>query len=238
MEPQPRLEQPKPSKEPKPADQERWKNLVLILTVVATVSAALVAALQVDAGLRANQASRDAQLCAIQLADELQQRGLRSNYELTRLATITQDRLEANVLELTALKLKDKNDKPGAANATLQAQAAKARAAKGQATSLLYTDPRYAPASADGQPNVAQYLKDAQAQEQTLRQQQTSTIDAYSRWSKKANAYVGVWVVLAVALFLLGLAQGVAPRLRLLFAVVGVLAVGAASLWTLTTLLF
>ena len=86
-------------------------------------------------------------------------------------------------------------------------------------------------------PNLQRYLQDSQEKAQALLKQQNSASDTYNRWSKKADTYVGVLTLLAIALFLLGLAQAVAPRLRLLFAAFGVLAVGAASLWALFTLL-
>jgi len=224
--------------EPKPIHQERWKNLVIILTVLTTIIVTLVAGLQIDASLRANQANRDSQLYAVELTGELQRNGLSANYEIALFATIIQNRMEATVLQLTALKLKDKGDKQGSASALLQAEVAGARADQGQAASIFYTDARYAPATPDGQPDLERYLKDSQERAQTLLKQQNEAADAYNRWSKKADVYVGVLTVLAVALFLFGLAQAVAPRLRLLFAVFGVLAVGAASLWALTTMLF
>ena len=40
---------------------DRWKSVVLVLTLINTVFAALLSGLQVDAGIRANNANRDSQ---------------------------------------------------------------------------------------------------------------------------------------------------------------------------------
>lgn len=59
---------------------------------------------------------------------------------------------------------------------------------------------------------------------------------SFQRWNGKADAYVGALTLLATALFLFGLAQALAGRLRLFLTLAGVLTVGAGLLWTISIL--
>jgi len=50
---------------------ERYKSLIIILTVLTTVLAAVIAALQADAGIRSDIANRNSQYLAVQVSGEL-----------------------------------------------------------------------------------------------------------------------------------------------------------------------
>ncbi len=216
---------------------ERWKSLVVILTVATTVLVAVAAGLQAEASLRAGSANRVSQYYAIKIAGELQRSGLQGNYDMGIFASTLQDRMESTILELTALQLKSQGNTDAASAGLLQAEVAQARADSYQAASILYTDFRYAPASADAMPNASRYLTDLHAAAQDLLAKQNAASDEYNKYSAKSDAYTGVLTVLAIALFLFGLAQAVSPGLRLLFALFGVLGVVSAILWALTLLL-
>ncbi len=219
-----------------PPATERGKNTVVILIVTATVVAAVVAGLQADANIRANDANRDSQFYAVQLAGELQRSGLQSNYDLALFARALQDLQESTVLQLAALQMESDNDLKGGTATRLRAAEAAARAAQEQAASVFYADARYAPDTPDDLPNMEQYLTDSQARSFELLGLQNAAADAYTRWNRKSDGYAADLTVLTIALFLLGLAQGLSPRLRWLFGAFGTLAIGVAVLWALAIL--
>jgi hypothetical protein len=210
---------------------DRSRNVIVVLTVLTTVVATLVAGLQVDASIRADRANRESQLQAIRLMGMLQRTGLSSAHELAGLARITSDRIEALALELAGVRLQGMGDAAGAASASLRAQAAEARALAQEGASILYQDPRYRPTTTGGVPNLEAYVGDLNAETEALRQEQNAAADDFEMWNRKADAYVGVLTLLATALFLLGLGQALVGRLRVFFAIAGVCATNAALLW-------
>jgi hypothetical protein len=135
-------------------------------------------------------------------------------------------------LQLTALEQQQKGDPQGAAASQLKAAVAQARADKARKFSIFFTDPRYSPRVADGMPAMQAYLDDTYASANDLVAQQNAAADAYNRWNRKADSYTSVLTILAVAFFLFGLAQALSPRLRLLFAIFGMVAIASAGIWT------
>lgn len=220
-----------------PNNSERGKTLVIILTVATTVFVAVTAGLQAEASQRANSANRASQYYAMMIAGEIQRSGLQGNYDMGILTSTVQDRMESAILGLTALKMKGLGNNEAADAADRQSQVAQARADSYQAASVLYSDVKYKPASADAMPNVTRYLADLAAPAQELLAKQNAASDEYNKYSAKSDAYTGVLTVLAITLFLFGLAQAVSPGLRRLFAVFGVFGVASAILWALTLLL-
>ena len=218
-------------------NRERWKNAVVVLTIATTVIVAIVAGLQAEASIRTNAANRDSQFYSIKLAGELQRAGLQGNYDMAVFAAGLKDRLEATVLQLTAYQMKSQGNTDGEQVALLQAHAATARADVEQAASVFYADARYAPKSTDGTPDMQGYLKNLNAPALDLLAKQNKAADEYNKWNEKSDGYTAVLTILAIALFLFGLAQALAPRMRLLFAVFGVLATGSALLWVFAILL-
>ena len=55
---------------PAPEPTERYKTLIVVLTLITTVITAVVATLQADANIRANTANRDSQYYAILVSAE------------------------------------------------------------------------------------------------------------------------------------------------------------------------
>ena len=215
---------------------DRYTSLIVALIVFTTVLAAVLAALQADANIRADTANRDSQYLTILASGELTRSGLESNYELTVFGDHLKNLQEATVLELTALEQEtDGKDKAAQATRALAA-ISQAGADMGEKFSIFYTDPRYAPPSENDLPNTDQYLTDAFEKANEIVARQNQAADAYHAWDYKADTYVNALTVLAVAFFLFGLAQALKDsRTRLIFVVFGVVIILFALLITITT---
>jgi type II secretory pathway pseudopilin PulG len=218
------------------ANPDRYKLLVVVLTVVTTVLTALVSGLQADVNIRASTSNNDSQVNAILAAGELHRLGLQSAYDTSVLAGFLKDSQEATVLQITALQ--QQTGDPQSSHASQQrAAVAQARADTARLFSIFFTDSRYAPKSAQGLPDMQSYLADTYAAANDLVARQNAAADDYNRWNRKGDSYTSVLAILAVAFFLFGLAQALTPRLRLLFAIFGLVVMGAAGFWTVLILL-
>ncbi len=222
---------------PEKENTERYKNLVIILTVLTTVLAAVLAALQSDASIRADIANRDSQFYAVQLSGELHRVGLVTNYDFNVFGDYLTDLQQATILELTALE-QDQAGNGKAAQATRELAAiAQARADLGRKFSVFYADPRYAPKEDGGMPDTDQYLLDLNDKMNEILNKQNATADDYGKWNRKSDSYVTALTILAVAFFLFGLAQAVKNmRMRLTFTMFGMVVILITLLMTFTTL--
>jgi hypothetical protein len=209
---------------------DRFRTLVLALTLINTIFAVTLSVLQVDANIRANNANRDSQYYALLASNELIRLGQQSAYDLKLFANTIKDAQQSTVMELTALELEKNGEKESAARLRSQSEIAQARSEKGVSLSLLYSDPRYAPTEADGIPNLETYLADQSKSPDDLVAKQNAATDAYHKWNGKADSYVAVLALLAIAFFLLGLAQ-FGPQMRLPFAALAVVIMLIAVLW-------
>ena len=218
---------------PAPEPTERYKTLIVVLTLITTVMTAIVATLQADANIRANTANRDSQYYAILVSAELQRSGLQSTYDLNTMAKVLLEKQTALMMEFTALQSENKQ---GTALSNLRALAAQARADTLTNFSIFFTDPRYAPKTTDGLPDGEAYLADSNAKANEILEKQNAAADDYHEWSNKADSYVGVLTVIAVAFFLFGLAQALTGRMRLVFAIFGGVILLASSAWTMLIL--
>jgi hypothetical protein len=214
-----------------PPNTERFRTLILILTLLNTIFAATLAGLQVDANIRAEHANRDSQYYALLAADELVRLGHQGAYDLELFSNTVKDAQQSLVLQFTALELEKKGDKENAERLRNQSEIAQARSDKGIALSFLYSDPRYAPTEPDGLPNFEAYLADQSKAPNDLVARQNTASDTYHKWSGKADSYVAVLTVLAIAFFLLGLAQS-SGRMRLFFTMSAVVVMLLAAVWT------
>lgn len=216
--------------EPTPAT-DRFRVFILALTLLNTIFAAALSGLQVDANVRADQANRDSQYYALLAANEVIRFGHQSGYDLELLTTTNKDAQQSLVLEFTALELEQDGKEAIAAQLHSQSQIAQARSDKGSALSIFYTDPRYAPAEPDGFPDSDAYLADQIQAANDLVARQNAVSDAYHKWDNKADAYISVLSILAIAFFLLGLAQS-ARRMRLFFGISALAVMSFAAVWT------
>ncbi len=221
---------------PIPETSERYKTLIVVLTLITTVITAMIATLQADANIRANNANRDSQYYAILVSGELVRSGLQSSYDLNTFSKVLLEKQTALMMQFTALQSEQSADKLGTALNNISALAAQARADKLTNFSVFYTDPRYAPKTTDGLPDAEAYLEDISDKANKILEKQNAAADEYHKWNNKSDAYVGVLTVIAVAFFLFGLAQAVKGRMRLVFAVFGLVILLAASAWTLLIL--
>jgi len=215
-----------------PVPSERYKILIVVLTLITTVITAIVATLQADANIRANTANRDSQYFAVLASGELQRSGLQSSYDMNTFAGVLSESQTLLIMQFTALQSDLAADELGLALSNINALAAQARLEKLTSFSIFYTDPRYAPKTVDGTPDAEAYLADSNAKANELVLNQNTASDDYHKWSSKADSYVGVLTVMAVAFFLLGLAQALMGRIRLVFAIFGALILFGASAWT------
>ena len=217
---------------------ERYKNLIVLLTVFTTVLAAVLAALQADANIREGVASRDSQFLAILASGELHRAGLESNYEFSVLGDYLQNLQEGTVLEITALEQETAGDEEAAQASREIAALSQARTSIGEKFSILYTDPRYAPQNDGDLPRAELYITDVFERSNEIVEEQNKAADDYHNWGRKADLYVTALTIIAVAFFLFGLAQALKEtRLRLIFAVFGIGVIGISLFITVTTLL-
>jgi hypothetical protein len=220
-----------------PEPSERYKLLIVVLTLITTVIAASVATLQADANIRANTANRDSQYYALLASGELHRSGLQSSYDMNTFVQVMTEKQTSLIMQFIVLQSELAADNLGVALSNINALAAQARADKLTSFSIFYTDPRYAPKTADGTPDVEAYVADSNAKANELVLKQNTASDDYHKWSSKADSYVGVLTVLAVAFFLLGLAQALVGRMRLVFAIFGALILLVASAWAILILM-
>lgn len=210
---------------------DRWRIVILILTLINTIFAAVLSGLQVDANVRADKANRDSQYFAQLVANELVRIGLQNAYDSEVFTNTIRDTQQSLVMEFTALELEQKGADESAAKLRSQSQIAQARSERGIALSLFFSDPRYAPASEDDLPDLETYLLDQMKLPNELLIKQNAAADEYHKWSKKADAYVAVLTIIAITFFLLGLAQST-TRLRLFFTVSALVIMFIAAAWT------
>ncbi len=216
---------------PIPETSERYKTLIVVLTLITTVITAMIATLQADANIRANNANRDSQYYAILVSGELVRSGLQSSYDLNTFSKVLLEKQTALMMQFTALQSEQSADKLGTALNNISALAAQARADKLESFSVFFTDPRYAPTTTDGLPDGDTYLADISNEANKILEKQNAAADEYHKWNAKSDSYVGVLTVIAVAFFLFGLAQAVKGRMRLVFAVFGLVILLTASAW-------
>jgi hypothetical protein len=210
---------------------ERYKTFVLVLTLLNTIFAAILSGLQVDANIRAGDANRDSQYYALLASNELVREGQQGAYDMKLLTNIIKDTQQSLVMQFTALELEQNGDDKGAADLQIQAQIVQARSDKGISFSRFYSDPRYAPTETGGMPNLETYIADQYQAANELVAKQNAAADDYKKWNSKSDAYVAILTILAIAFFLLGLAQS-SERMRLFFAVSALTILLGALLWT------
>lgn len=217
-------------------NNDQHKGLAMLLTVIATVLAAVLAALQSDASIRSDVGNRDSQYLAILASGELDRAGLEGSYEMSVFGDYLKNLQETTVYQLTALQQQQDGDKTSA-QTTLLADSAQARADTSKKFSILYNDPRYMPATADGQPDAQKYILDLNSKANDIVAQQNKASDEYHRWNNKSDSYVTALTILAFAFFLFGLAQVVKNiRVRLAFIILGGLVLGVCLMITAVNL--
>jgi hypothetical protein len=219
-----------------PSNPERGKTILLVLTLINTVLVAAVSALQVDVTIRANQANRDSNFYANQVSSSLIYTSSRFDFDMNTYSTYLSNSIQALSAQYSAIQRQVVNDQQGFEALTLEYQIYQTQADRARSLSVFFTDPAYMPASDQGQPDFNTYLSDLYSNSNDLLQKQNAAADSYHRWNNKSDSYVAVLTVLAVAFFLLGVAQMTQPNLRLLFSAFAIGVIGIAIFWTLILL--
>lgn len=216
-------------------NSENWKKLILVLIILNTVLGAIVGFLQTDAGIRSNQANIESEYYSILASGEILRSSIQSTYDIASYGEVLKNTQESLVLQYTALDEASKGNLAGSQLASLQAAVQQARADQATRLSLFFSDPRYAPKTQDQPPDMQSYLDDQNSLVNSLVSKQNLASDTYHLWSKKADTYVAILTILAVAFFLLGLGQSLNSKVRLLFAVFGMLIMVLGTAWTFLT---
>lgn len=215
---------------------EAWKGVVLVLTLINTVFAALLSGLQVDAGIRANNANRDSQYYAALASSELVRQGHQSSYDFQTFAAVLKTTQESLIFGFTALGMQQNGDETAAKNFQTQSAISQAQADAARKFSILYNDPRYAPDQPDSMPNADTYVADQAKIANGIVAKQNAASDEYQKWNKKSDSYVAVLTLLAIVFFLLGVAQST-QRMRPFFAVSASVILLISVTWTLFVLI-
>lgn len=198
---------------PKPSslfdNEERFKQIAGILIALVTILTAIVGYLQNDAGSLDDRANRQAQEYAFRAMGQRISGAAQAGYAR---GDAYRTWSELNTLALAA----ENGGDPMAAE--------RYRAVGERMTQLspLLSDKAYFdPAS--GEPNVAKYEADTYLIEVTaLAERSAAWFVVNQAWDEKANTYVVHLTILAVALFLLGLATTISGRARWIFMAAGV----------------
>ncbi len=198
-------------------NQESFNQVIALLIALVTLLAAIVALLQNDAGARDDEANRLAQQAAIQ------QMGQRISGEVK--VGYAENDAYRTWLELDTLRLSADDLADGEAvqrYSTVQE--------KITALSPLLASPYFEPEMVE--PDFARFEADAYVVDTTrLSEQFTAYFAVKLAWDEKANTYILHLTILAVALFLFGLATTITSRVRLIF-------LGAGLFITLITLVW
>ena len=208
---------------------DRFRVFILALTLINTIFAAALSGLQVDANIRADQANRDSQYYAMVASDEVIRLLHQGTYDVKLLATTSQHAQQSLVMQITAFELEDAGENESAAGLISQSEVEQARSDMGASLSVFYTDPRYVPTEPGGLPNQEAYIEDLKKAADDLVARQNAASDEYHRWDNKADSYIAVLSILAIAFFLLGLAQS--TLMRLFFGISALAVMILAAVW-------
>jgi hypothetical protein len=216
--------------------RSRFQYAVTVLLMVATILGVSVAFLQSHASLQEDRAARQAEVLAIELMGQIVQNGYESDYQ----AGLVYDDINLGQLSLArqfgVLAAWQAGEDDVAA--TYQHESGRLEAMRDalRPYSLLYSDPRYAPADEAGVPDLQRWADDSMAPVFARLEEQNAAAEARDAWGVKADAYVSVITLTAVALFLYGLALVTQARVRWLFVFVGLAFTAIGGAWSLVTL--
>ncbi|MCJ7621416.1 MAG: hypothetical protein MUP64_14490 [Anaerolineae bacterium] len=217
--------------------RSRFEYVVALLIMAATLLGVTVAFLHTHASLQEDRAARAAEVYAIQTMGEIVQNGYVSDYQAGLVydyASLYQLALARQFGQLTAAQ---QGESDLAAEYEHEAGRLEAMRDALLPFSILLSDPRYAPQGDSIVPNLQLWADDTMAPVLELLAQQNASVEERDAWGAKADRYVSIITLSAVALFLYGLSLVSKTRVRLVFVAVGIMLTGASALWTLITAL-
>ncbi len=198
---------------------EKFKKLIAVLIAVVTVVAAIVTFLQNDASQRDDHANRDTKRYAAEALGRRVSGDARVNYDYN---TAYQNWQE---LDLLAFSATDRGD---------DAAAERYHKLRDEITPLspLLSAPYFDPQT--GETDIAKYEADTYLVEiEALTQKFNAAGLVKNEWDYKANTYILHLTLLAVSLFLLGLAATISGAItRWIFSGTGVLVAVVAIAWS------
>lgn len=211
-----------------PAEQatKRFNAIVITLISTATVISAITAFLQNDASGRSNTIIRNGQKAAIQQMDAALQSQQRQNYD----SYVYQQWSGLSWEHSLALRQTD------SLTATQDAERL-AELMQLTADFSPLTSPPYLTDPLNGSPDLAQYYAEQEYDPTYYRELRIALTQEGNDWSSRAASYVTILTLLAVALFLFGLATTIAGRVRGRFVALGVLIVAVATGWLIVNVL-
>ena len=216
---------------------ETTKKMITVFSLVVTLLIATAGALEADASIRASNANRESQTLAHQIAQQLQRMGFEEIYEINTMVMVLNEAIHSLALNGMTSILESSADQQTITFLKQEAAIADARDIKLKLLSRLYKDPRYAPATPDGMPNFSQYLIDFKMSFTENGKAQNDASDRYARFDGKSSTYTSIITILSVNLFLLGLAQVISNRLRIVLGLLCLFITSIAVLWIGITIL-
>ena len=209
--------------DPQP-NNKRFTAVVVTLMSIATVLSALTAFLQNDAQNRSNSLIRDGQRYAVTQMETTLQNQQRENYDLyvdQQWSALAWERSLQLASPLTSTQTVDRLENLMQLTAGFSP----------------LTQPPYLSQPITGSLDLARYYADHEYEPTYWKQRREAATAQGNDWNNKASAYVTVLTLLAVSLFLFGLATTIGGRIRGAFVVLGVLIALVGLAWTTITAL-
>ncbi len=200
-------------------DNKRFNAIVVTLISIVTVASAITAFLQNDASGRSSTQIRNGQQFAVQQMEAALQAQLRENYD-----SVVQQQWSGLSWERSLLQ--KTNDDTATQDADRLANLMQLTASFSPLTSPPYLDD-----ALNGSPDVSRYYAEHDYDPTYLRERRDAAVREGNAWSNKASTYVTVLTLLAVSLFLFGLATTIGGRVRSAFVGLGILIALVATGW-------
>jgi tetratricopeptide (TPR) repeat protein len=207
-------------------DNKRFNAIVVTLISMVTVVSAITAFLQNDASSRSNTAIRSGQDFAVQQMEAALQVQQRENFD-----TFVYQQWSGESWE-RSLALQKTDNVTATQDADRLANLMQLTASFSPMTSPPYLDDPL-----NGSPDLARYYAEHEYEPTYLRERRDAATTEGNAWSSKASTYVTVLTLLAVSLFLFGLATTIGGRVRNLFVGLGIVIAFSASGWMIVNAL-
>lgn len=215
--------EPDRSTQPDRTDQQ-FKRIVVTLMSIVTILSALTAFLQTASASRSSTAVRNSQRHALSQVETALQTQQQQNYDLY-------------VYEQWSSLLAQRLVQLGSSRGISVTSPAQHLSDLMQLTANFspLTQPPYLTDPINGLLDLARYYADNEYQSTYWRQRREASAAEGEIWGRKAAAYVMVLSLLAVALFLLGLAATIGGQLRGAFVILGGFFAVIGTVWMLFT---
>ncbi|MGC8959784.1 MAG: hypothetical protein ACP5OO_08350 [Chloroflexia bacterium] len=213
--------------------QSRFRQIVAAVMALVALWGTVVGFLGADASIREARATRDSEVLAIEVMAALDESNAHVGYDLVVMSDWLMLQVDGVVNQATAVSLQGKAGEDLIQYYDLRGRLQDRVAASLVPESTLLSDARYVRSLENGEIDTAAYIQDQYRRAADLLKEQNIAADEARRWGDKSNTYTSVLTLLAVGLFLLGLALVPESRIRLLFLALGLLVALVDVGWTL-----